>query len=88
MKTLKKLVVWGAGFFEDQKGSASSKRAVLYWAMGLVTYMVVKNATTEITMNMEMFWGLIGLVIVGLGLATSEFFKNLPKIGNNETNIS
>jgi len=56
--------------------------------MGLVTYMVVKNATTEITMNMEMFWGLIGLVIVGLGLATSEFFKNLPKVGKNETNAS
>jgi len=85
---MKKFIKWVAGFFEDQRGSASSKRAVLYWAMGLVTYMVVKNATTEITMNMEMFWGLIGLVIVGLGLATSEFFKNLPKVGKNETNAS
>jgi len=79
---MKALIKWFAGFFEDQKGSASSKRAVLYWAMGLVTYMVVKNATTEIAMNMEIFWGLIGLVIVGLGLATSEFFKNLPATKN------
>lgn len=75
---MKKFFEWFAGFFEDQKGSASSKRAVLYWSMGLVTYMVIKNATSEIAMNMEIFWGLVGLVIVGLGLATSEFFKNLP----------
>ena len=79
---MKKVIIWFAGFFEDQKGAASSKRAVLYWAMGLVTYMVIKNATTEITMNMEIFWGLIGLVIVGLGLTTSEFFKSLPATKN------
>ena len=80
MKTFFK---WFSGFFEDQKGSASSKRAVLYWAMSLVTYMVVKNATTEAILNMELFWGLIGLVVVGLGMSTSEFFKNLP-IKNNK----
>jgi len=73
---------WFAGFFEDQKGSASSKRAVLYWSMGLLTYMVVK-ATAGATMNMEVFWGITGLVVVGLGLATSEFFKSLP-IRNNK----
>jgi len=75
---MKKFIKWFAGFFEDQKGAASSKRAVLYWAMALVTYMVAKSVSGESTMNMEIFWGLIGLVIVGLGLTTSEFFKNLP----------
>jgi hypothetical protein len=72
-----KFYKWFAGFFEDQKGSASSKRAVLYWAMSLLTYMVVKS-TIGATMNMEVFFGILGLVIVGLGLTTSEFFKHLP----------
>lgn len=79
---MKQFVKWFAGFFEDQKGSASSKRAVLYWAMGLVTYMTIKT-TTGAVINMEIFWGIISLVVIGLGLATSEFFKNLP-IKNNK----
>jgi hypothetical protein len=79
---MQKSIRWFAGFFEDQKGSASSKRAILYWAMALITYMVVKS-TYGATMNMEVFFGVLGLVVVGLGLATTEFFKSLP-IKNNK----
>lgn len=70
-----KFFKWFAGFFEDQAGSASGKRIVLFWAMALVTYMIIKGVS-----NMEMFWGVIALVITFGGYATSEFFKgNLEK---------
>ena len=72
---------WIAGFWEDQTGKGSAKRIILYWAMGLITYMVIKDATTEVEFNMEIFWGIIGLVVVGMGVAVSEFFKHLPKNG-------
>jgi hypothetical protein len=69
---MKTILKWFAGFFEDQKGTASSKRAGFYWAFGLLTYMVVKG-----TVNMEMFWGIVGIVLTLGGFVTTEFFKKL-----------
>lgn len=75
---------WIAGLLEDQVGSASSKRAVLYWDAGLITYMVIKHSGNIDKVNNEMFWGLIGVLLVFGGYATSEFFKS-KQIQSNET---
>jgi hypothetical protein len=72
---MKKFWTWFLGFFEDQTGYASAKRAVLYWAMGLLSYMTIKGVNGNV-ITMEMFWGVVGLVLAGLGLVTSEFFKS------------
>ena len=64
---------WIGGFFEDTKEKASRKAAVCYWLMGLITYMVIKHGTAE-TINMEMFWGLLGAVLLILGFALTEWF--------------
>lgn len=69
-----KFITWAKGFFEDQAGGASSKRAILYWAMSLVTYITIKDVTGA-KVSTEIYMGAIGLVLAGLGLVTSEFFK-------------
>lgn len=68
---------WAAGLLEDKSGSASSKRAGFYWALMLMTYMIVKS-TNGAAVNMEMFWADISIILVGYGLITSEFFKKKP----------
>jgi hypothetical protein len=80
-----KFFSWFKGFFEDQNDGASSKRAVLFWAMGLLTYMTIK-ATKGVVVNMEIYWGIVGLVLAGLGMVTSEFFKSKSKIEEEITN--
>jgi hypothetical protein len=72
-----KFFTWIKGAFEDQAGTASSKRVILYWSMFLLTYMVTKSIG-GVPINMEVFWGIVGLVLAGLGLVTSEFFKSKP----------
>lgn len=68
---MKTFIKWLSGFFEDQAGTASSKRAGLYWAFGLLTYMIVKGSQ-----QLEMYWGVVGIILVFGGFATSEFFNN------------
>lgn len=76
---MKILCKWVSGFFEDQKGKQSSKRVGLYWAFALLSYMVVKGVS-----DMEMFWGVLGIILVFGGYSTAEFFKSLPKNNDNE----
>lgn len=70
---MKEFWKWFGGFFEDKARKASRKSAVLYWLMGLVTYMVVKHGAKS-TINMEIFWGLLGAVLLILGFALTEWF--------------
>jgi hypothetical protein len=65
---------WAAGIFEDQKGSASSKRIGFFWAFSLLTYMIVKS-TNGSSVDGEMFWAVFTIILVGYGLITSEYFK-------------
>ena len=72
---MKSFLKWAAGLLEDQQGSASSKRAGFYWAFALLSYMVFKS-TNGVAVNMEIFWGVFSIILVGYGLITSEYFKN------------
>jgi len=80
MKTFFK---WFGGFFEDKTEKASRKGAVCYWLMGLVTYMVVKHGGST-SANMEMFWGLLGAVLLILGFALAEWFSKKTLSYNDE----
>jgi hypothetical protein len=72
---MKTFLKWAAGLLEDQQGAASSKRAGFYWAFALITYMVYKS-TNGVVVNMEIFWGVFSIILVGYGLITSEYFKS------------
>lgn len=71
---MKTFLKWLAGLLEDQSGAASSKRLGFYWAFFLITYMVVKM-TMGVPINMEMFWGILSIILVAYGLITTEFIK-------------
>ena len=75
---------WAAGLLEDQQGAASSKRAGFYWAFALLTYMIVKS-TGGAMVNMEMYWSVVMIILVGYGLITSEYFKGRSLQGTKQT---
>jgi hypothetical protein len=69
---------WFAGFFEDQKGSGSSKRIALYVAhfyMGMMVHGMLEGKAIDF--NVLFFDSLI--IGVCLGLITSEFFAKFTK---------
>jgi hypothetical protein len=71
---------WAAGILEDQKGSASTKRVGFFWAFALLSYMVIASVNGRM-ISMEIFYGILGLVLAGYGMITSEFFK---RAGNQD----
>jgi hypothetical protein len=71
---MKQFLQWAAGILEDQSGSASSKRVGFFWAYALLSYMVIASVNGR-TISMEIFYGILGLVLTGYGLITSEFFR-------------
>jgi len=83
LNIMKTLFKWFAGFFEDQKGSASSKRGTLYIVLGFF-YMQVKASVAGTLPNGEMnkyiLYGTIVFLLFLTGAITSEFFNkiNLP----------
>jgi hypothetical protein len=68
------IMKWAAGFFEDQKGGASSKRVGFYWAFALFTYMVIASVNGR-AVNMEIFYSTLGIILLGYGLIRSEFTR-------------
>lgn len=74
----------------DQNGNESSKRVIVFLAMIQLMVMVnrmlfgVQQLMTPegkyyiapVTIDLNIFWGLVGMVLVGLGFATAEFFTN------------
>ncbi len=62
---------WIAGAFEDAGQKLSRKAIILYWAMGLLTYLVIKSAQGA-QINMEVYFGLVGLIGMGLGMVATE----------------
>jgi len=72
-----KFLKWFAGFFEDQKGSASSKRAFLYFLA--VEWHYVVNAYCNLKgVDNYFLYALTLITLVCLGVITTEFFKD-PK---------
>ena len=72
----------------DQNGNESSKRVVIFLAMIQIMIMANRSIfgiqklmtpeghfyTQPVTINQDVFWGFFSIVVVGLGMATSEFF--------------
>lgn len=82
-----KFVRWFAGFFEDQKGSASSKRGTLYIALFFL-WMIVKDAIkTHEAVDTNVLFLVGGLILFCIGAVTTEFFSatvfNKDKQGND-----
>jgi hypothetical protein len=71
----KAFISWASGIFEDQQGSASSKRVGFFWAFSLLSYMIYKDIHGA-KVSSEMFWAVLTIILAGYGLITSEFFRN------------
>ncbi len=67
---------WFAGFFEDQKGSASSKRAALYFCMYLL-YLMVHGSLEGKVVDFNVLMVVGGLVLFLVGAVTTEFFNKI-----------
>lgn len=76
---MKKFIEWFAGFFQDQAGSASSKRATLYVALFFL-YTIIRYVMTTGKQfpDMMVLYSVVGIVLVCLGIVGSEFFKAKP----------
>jgi len=82
-----KFFTWAKGIFEDQTGYASSKRVVLFWAMAVLTSITFKGwDTPQDKMNMDIYFSMLGVVLAGLGMVTSEYFKKVPTITTDINN--
>ena len=71
-----KFFKWFAGFFEDQKGSASSKRMTLYGSMYFM-YMMVKASLEGVKVDFNLLIVVSGIILVCLGVVTAEFFNKI-----------
>lgn len=73
-----KAITWFAGFFEDQAGSASSKRAALYIALAYL-YIIIDGNLKGKTVDEMVLFSVCGIIVAALGLSTSEFFSPIKK---------
>lgn len=85
------VVKWFAGFFQDVKNSASSKRLITYVATYLLSVIVfaAKEGKWESNgINAQIFWGIIVIVLFGIGAITTESINKVleTKYGKNEPN--
>ncbi len=71
-----KLFVWFAGFFEDDKGSASSKRAALYVCL-FYLYLIIRGNLQGQTVDQQVLFCVTGLILFCVGAVTSEFFSKI-----------
>ena len=67
-----------AGFFEDQTGSASAKRALGYIAM-IYLGLMVKGSLEGKMINEYVLFAVVGIILFSLGAITSEFFTMYGK---------
>lgn len=71
MKTIK----WLAGFFEDGKKSASSKRAALYISL-FYQYLLVQGSMAGKVVNEMVLYSNALIILFCVGAVTSEFFSD------------
>lgn len=71
---------WFAGFFQDQKGSASSKRATLYITLFFMWRMIENSINGKVLGDPTILYINTLIILFCLGAITSEFFNkiNLP----------
>ncbi len=68
-----RIIRWIGGFFEDQEGSASSKRALGYIAM-IYLGLIVKGSLEDKVINEYVLFAVVGIILFSIGAITSEFF--------------
>lgn len=73
-----KLATWFAGFFEDQKGSASSKRATLYISL-FFFYLIIDGSLHGKVVDTQVLFMTTGLILFCIGAVTSEYFSKQKK---------
>jgi hypothetical protein len=69
-----KFFKWIAGIFEDQMGAASSKRLTLF----IFTYIFWMEVSANIsgrTIDPQILYATIGVILFCIGAVTSEFFS-------------
>jgi hypothetical protein len=71
-----KFIYWFAGFFEDQRGAASSKRAALYVAL-FYLYLLIRASTEGKPVDQMVLFSVVGIIVAAMGLSTGEFFSNI-----------
>ena len=74
--------MWFLKMLTDQNGNESSKRFIAFVAMVQVIIIANRQAFgKDVSIDKDIWWGLIALVCTGIGLAAAEFFakKTLPK---------
>ena len=69
-----RVLQWFAGFFEDQKGSASSKRATLYILLFFLG-MIVRGSLDGKTVDINVLLVVGGSVLFLVGAVTAEFLS-------------
>ena len=71
---LVKIVKWLAGFFEDQKGSPSSKRAIAYFVIYVLYKIAMENLHLKVPVDRNILIVFLLIELVALGVIGSEFF--------------
>jgi multisubunit Na+/H+ antiporter MnhE subunit len=84
---MKKFINWFAGIFEDQAGSASSKRITLFIAL-FFFWMIVKGSLEGKTVNQDVLFVTGGLILFCVGAITSEFLMKVYQDRKNGNNMS
>jgi hypothetical protein len=75
-----KLINWISGLFQDQNGSTSSKRLVLY-IFTYFFYLQVQGSISGSKIDPQTLYATLVVILFLIGAVTSEFFKNMtPKI--------
>lgn len=70
-----KFINWFAGFFQDQKKSASSKRSTLY-LFCYFFYMEVNASISGAKVDQTVLYATVGVIAFCLGAITTEFIKD------------
>jgi hypothetical protein len=76
MQKVDNFFTWFAGFFEDQKGSASSKRASLYVLLYFMS-LIVKGSLDGKVVDLNLLLIIGGMILFLVGAVTSEFFNKI-----------
>jgi hypothetical protein len=74
------LLKWFAGFFQDGKNSASSKRAIVYIATYLLCVIVFATKDgkwADNAMNMQIYWGIVFIVLFGIDAIKKESISKI-----------
>lgn len=66
---------WLSGIFQDQNGTASSKRIALFVGL-FYLYMLVNGSLNGKIVNEEVLFTIGGIILFCIGAVTSEFFSN------------